>query len=100
MQTCNIDRPIDALNGRGEPLPEAPRCHSRLSCVLNGRCGDQPLCTVEFAISSEMVFVTEGSCECRYHFQFGGGHVCNCPVRVALHRLRQQGAAGMQACAA
>lgn len=103
MQTGNDETPIDAFNGRGEILPEAPRCHAGLSCVLTGRCGDKPLCTVEFAISRDMAFVNDGSCECRYHFQFGGGHVCNCPVRVALYRLRRDRTAGnlaLQACAA
>jgi hypothetical protein len=80
-------RPVDALRGRGEILPEAPRCHAGLSCLIDGRCGNQPLCTVEYPIGPDMAFVREGSRTCRYHFDFGGGHVCNCPIRMALHRL-------------
>ena len=87
MQSCVMDRPLDALTGRGEIFPEAQRCHSGMSCLLDGTCGSQPMCPVEFAISPDMAFVSKGSCECRYYFQFGGGHVCNCPVRVALHRM-------------
>lgn len=87
MQGVQLYPEINSLTGRGEALPEAPRCHASLSCVLTGVCGDRPLCTVEYPIGGDMAFVAEGSKCCKYHFEFGGGHVCNCPVRMALYRL-------------
>ena len=62
-------------------------CRANFSCLCDGSCGEKPMCEVDFSCSQTMAFVFGSDFNCAYHADFGDGHVCMCPVRVALHHL-------------
>ena len=68
---------------------DATHCPHNFSCLETAKCGERPLCEVEYAVPENILFLTaKAPATCPYRWTFGAGkQVCKCPVRYAIYKL-------------
>lgn len=69
-------------------IEETAACPYSFSCLETGQCGDRPMCSVDYAIPDNILFLkTEAPADCPYRWPFGiNRQVCKCPVRYFIWR--------------
>jgi len=76
-----------ALSVPREVIEQTTKCPHQFCCVPSGKCGDSDMCEVDRVSGGNVLLVIERQKGgyCPYGFSFGDGHVCRCPVRLAIH---------------
>jgi hypothetical protein len=68
-------------------IKQTTKCEHNFSCLETGKCGDKPMCKVDYADGDNVTFLQDKEdAFCSYRVPFGFSQVCTCPTHYAIQQ--------------
>jgi hypothetical protein len=80
-----------SINVPKEILMATMNCPHSFSCLDSGKCGENKMCKVNYAIEPYVLALRSKEPEdCTYRVNFDSNQFCSCPTHFTIYRMQKQ----------